>query len=91
MDKDQGVKLLSNKLQSTLAEDGAAADLVCVLDCMPLAISQAAAYINRQARMTTTGYLKEFCANSKKQESLLNWGADNLRRDESALNSVITR
>jgi tetratricopeptide (TPR) repeat protein len=90
MDEDQGVKLLSNKLQSTSAEDGAAADLVRALDCMPLAISQAAAYINRRARMTTTGYLKEFCASSKKKESLLNWDAGDLRRDESASNSVIT-
>jgi hypothetical protein len=72
IDEDQGVQLLCNKLQSTSAEDGAAADIVRELDCMPLAISQAAAYINRRARMTTTGYLEEFGANSKKKERLLN-------------------
>jgi tetratricopeptide (TPR) repeat protein len=90
MDENQGVQLLCNKLQATSTENGAAADLVRALDCMPLAISQAAAYINRRAHMTTTSYLNEFCANSKKKESLLNWDAGDLRRDESASNSVVT-
>jgi tetratricopeptide (TPR) repeat protein len=90
MDVDQGIQLLWNKLQPTSTEEGASADLVRELDCMPLAISQAAAYINRRGRMTTAGYLYEFHANSKKKESLLNWDAGDLRRDESASNSVVT-
>ncbi|KAF2820914.1 hypothetical protein CC86DRAFT_238954, partial [Ophiobolus disseminans] len=90
MDEDQGVQLLCNKLQPTSTEHGAAADLVRALDCMPLAISQAAAYIHRRACMTITRYLKEFCTNSMKKASLLNWDAGDLRRDKSASNSVVT-
>ncbi|KAF2787748.1 hypothetical protein K505DRAFT_221830, partial [Melanomma pulvis-pyrius CBS 109.77] len=90
MDENQGIQLLYNKLQDTPTEEGAAVNLLRTLDYMPLAISQAAAYINRRAHMTIAGYLSEFRADNKKRESLLNWDADDLRRDESASNSVVT-
>lgn len=70
-------------------EDGAA-DLLCALDYIPLAISQAAAYINWQVRKTASGYLNEFRRNDKKKENLLNRDADDIRWDESASNSVVT-
>lgn len=42
------------------------------LDYIPLAITQAAAYINRRApRITISGYLKEFHKNDKKKANLL--------------------
>ncbi|KAH8689766.1 hypothetical protein GQ44DRAFT_637109, partial [Phaeosphaeriaceae sp. PMI808] len=88
MDKDQAVQLLRNKLEDA-SDEGGMADLVDALDRIPLAISQAAAYINRRARMTILGYLKEFRANDKKKESLLNRDAGDIRRDESASNSVV--
>ncbi|KAJ4374692.1 hypothetical protein N0V86_007565 [Didymella sp. IMI 355093] len=89
MDETDGLQLLRNKLRHPPPEEKAV-ELLRALDCIPLAISQAAAYINRRARMTVAGYLSEFRRNSKKRESLLNWDAGELRRDESASNSVVT-
>ncbi|KAF2188819.1 hypothetical protein K469DRAFT_702535 [Zopfia rhizophila CBS 207.26] len=89
MDKSQGLQLLQNKLQDAAKEEGAA-DLLRALDYIPLAITQAAAFINRRSRMTALGYLDEFRKNEKKKESLLNWDFGDLRRDLSASNSVVT-
>ncbi|KAI4940870.1 hypothetical protein J4E91_011127 [Alternaria rosae] len=88
MDEGEGLQLLRNKLRDPLVEEGAV-DLLRALDCIPLAVAQAAAYINRRGRITVAGYLAEFRKNSKKRESLLNWDAGELRRDESASNSVV--
>ena len=90
MDESQGLQLLCNKLVAGVSDKGAALDLLRVLDCMPLAITQAAAYINRRVRMTIAGYLREFRASDTKRESLLNRDAGDLRRDESASNSIVT-
>jgi hypothetical protein len=90
MDKGQALQLLRNKLENTSNEDGAA-DLLYALNYIPLAITQAAAYINRRAPcITISGYLNEFRRNDKKKENLLNRDAGDLRRDGSASNSVIT-
>lgn len=89
MNESEGLQLLRNKLRDPLIEESAVA-LLHALDCIPLVITQAAAYINRRARMTVAGYLKEFQRNRKKRESLLNWDAGELRRDTSASNSVVT-
>ena len=89
MDKNQGLQLLRNKLEDTSSEEGAV-DLLHTLDYIPLAIAQAAAYINRRARITISSYLDEFRANYKKREYFLNWDAGDLRRDKSASNSVVT-
>src|SRR5690349_17939406 len=59
MDESQSIQLLQSKLQDASIEEGAA-DLPCALDYMPLAITRAAAYINRRARMTISKYLDEF-------------------------------
>ena len=65
--------------------------LLETLGYLPLAITQAAAYINRRApRMTISGYLEEFRKNDKKKANLLNRDAGDLRRDGSASNSVVT-
>lgn len=89
MNESEGLQLLGNKLRDAPAEESAV-ELLHALDCIPLAITQAAAYINRRARMTVAGYLKEFQSSSKKRESLLNWDSGELRRDTSAFNSVVT-
>jgi tetratricopeptide (TPR) repeat protein len=89
MDRSQALRLLRNKLQDVSNEDGAT-DLLHTLDYIPLAIAQAAAYINRRARMTISGYLDEFRRNDRKKENLLNRDAGDLRRDNSASNSVVT-
>jgi tetratricopeptide (TPR) repeat protein len=90
MNESQGLQLLYNKLLDPSHEEGVAIELLRTLDCMPLAITQAAAYINRRSHLTISDYLDEFHANDKRRESLLNWDAGDLRRDESASNSVVT-
>ncbi|RYP47712.1 hypothetical protein DL768_006248 [Monosporascus sp. mg162] len=88
MDESQALHLFRNKLQSASKEEGAA-DLLRALDYIPLAITQAAAYINRRTRWTAYNYLDEFHKNDKKKESILNRDAGDLRRDASASNSVV--
>jgi tetratricopeptide (TPR) repeat protein len=88
MDEGEGLRLLHHKLRSPPVQESAV-ELLHALDCIPLAITQAAAYINRRARMTVASYLIEFQKNNKKRESLLNWDAGELRRDKSASSSVV--
>jgi tetratricopeptide (TPR) repeat protein len=87
MDASEGQKLLCTKLIVAPSQK-MAAELVSSLDHIPLAISQAAAYINRNAHMDIDHYVTELRAN-KNKESLLRWESDDLRRDESASNSVV--
>jgi tetratricopeptide (TPR) repeat protein len=89
MNDSQGLQLFRNKLENVSNEEGAA-DLLLALDYIPLAITQAAAYINRRERITAAGYLDEFLRNDKKKESLLNQDIGDLRRDDSASNSVVS-
>ncbi|KAF2732966.1 hypothetical protein EJ04DRAFT_469350 [Polyplosphaeria fusca] len=89
MDDSQALQLLRMKLEDTSDERGMV-DLIKALDRIPLAITQAAAYINRGARMTVQRYLEDFWRCDRKKSSLLNRDAGDLRRDESASNSVIT-
>ncbi|KAH6612995.1 hypothetical protein C7974DRAFT_322280, partial [Boeremia exigua] len=89
MNEDEGLQLLRNKLRDPPIEESAV-ELLHALDCIPLAVTQAAAYINRRTRMTVAGYLKDFQRNRMKRESLLNWDAGEPRRDTSASNSVVT-
>jgi hypothetical protein len=89
MNEGEGLHLLHNKLRDLPAK-GDASELLRELNYIPLAINQAAAYINRGARMTVARYMEQFRKSSKKQESLLRWDASELRRDPSACNSVVT-
>lgn len=88
MNAEEGLQLLHNKLQDMPVRESAL-DLLSALDYMPLAISQATAYINRRTRMTTTVYLDEFRASDRNKESLLNFESVDIRRDESASNSIL--
>ncbi|KAJ4160360.1 hypothetical protein NW754_003485 [Fusarium falciforme] len=90
MDDAQGLHLFRNKLNGDFDRD-AAADLLRALDCIPLAITQAAAYINRRApRASVKTYLDAFRESDNKKGSLLNRDAGDLRRDETVSNSVVT-
>ncbi|KAI8663500.1 hypothetical protein NCS57_00951200 [Fusarium keratoplasticum] len=90
MDDAQGLHLFRNKLNGDFDRD-AAADLLRALDCIPLAITQAAAYINRRIpRESVKTYLDAFRESDKKKGSLLNRDAGDLRRDETVSNSVVT-
>jgi tetratricopeptide (TPR) repeat protein len=90
MDEGQAVRLLQNKLEDASNESGMS-NLIRTLGHIPLAISQAAAYINHRApRTTVSSYLDEFQKNDRKRTNLLNRDAGDLRRDEGASNSVVT-
>ncbi|CAH0028566.1 unnamed protein product [Clonostachys rhizophaga] len=89
MDDIQSLELFRNKVEGEFDEDSAAA-LLRALDHIPLAITQAAAYINRRApRISVRTYLDDFCKSDRKKGSLLNSDAGDLRRDETVANSVI--
>ncbi|KAK7416538.1 hypothetical protein QQX98_005142 [Neonectria punicea] len=81
------LELFRNKLQGKFDEN--AADLFHTLDYIPLAITQAAAYINRRA-ISVKAYLDAFRKSDKKKGNILNRDAGDLRRDETVSNSVVT-
>ena len=90
MNNAQALRLFRNKLKEEFDQD-AAADLLRELNYIPLAIAQAAAYINRRApRITVKKYLNSFLKSDKSKSNLLNRDAGDLRRDEGVSNSVIT-
>jgi tetratricopeptide (TPR) repeat protein len=90
MDEGQALALLRRKLISSFDEkDGA--ELVHALDCMPLAITQAAGYINRLGpRSSVPKYLNQLRKSDMSKANLLNRDAGDLRRDPRVSNSIIT-
>ncbi len=78
MNAAEGLQLLCNRLCDRLTDDSAR-DLLHALDYIPLAISQAVAYINQGARMTVKRYLEKFQKSKRDQENLLNWDTGELR------------
>ncbi|KAF2830797.1 hypothetical protein CC86DRAFT_443678 [Ophiobolus disseminans] len=82
--------LLRRKLGGVREEDGSIAELATTLDCMPLALVQAAAYIcERAPRCLVRQYLVEYQQSDSRKTSLLNRGAGQLCRDKAASNSVL--
>ena len=89
-DRTGGSYLLRKRLGSFSNED-VAADLVRALDYIPLAISQAAAYIQaREPRSSLQKYLAEFRESERKKAWLLGHDAGDLRRDRGASNAILT-
>lgn len=93
MEVDEAVVLLTKKLMKTegdrLRDD--LVDLARQLDCMPLAMSQAAAYVNQRApRMTLSRYLEVLRGSDDGRSQLLQTAIPDRRRDGQALNSIIT-
>ncbi|OBS15388.1 hypothetical protein FPOA_13777 [Fusarium poae] len=67
MGEEQALELLQRRLENK-TDEAAAKDLVRTLDCIPLAVNQAAAYINRRSpRVTTKSYLNEFYRSEKRK------------------------
>ncbi|PVH90598.1 hypothetical protein DM02DRAFT_678511 [Periconia macrospinosa] len=63
MEEDEALQLLGSKLQAEKlqrTDKDSTMELVNALDRLPLAIDQAAGYINQQADMTVPGYLRGF-------------------------------
>ncbi|KAL9082520.1 MAG: hypothetical protein Q9165_008869 [Trypethelium subeluteriae] len=86
MDEDQAVQLLLNKLGDAAEND--ARQLLQALECIPLAVVQAASYINRlRPRIAILDYLYEI--RTLKKEVHLHYKAPpDIRRDDQAPNSV---
>ncbi|KAH6704282.1 hypothetical protein BKA61DRAFT_660865 [Leptodontidium sp. MPI-SDFR-AT-0119] len=95
MDKVDAVALLEKKLRmqedsDTDGKNSNISDLAAVLECMPLAIVQAAAYISQRApRCSVSEYLDKFRKSDREKTSLLDNKAGHLRRDREAKNSII--
>jgi tetratricopeptide (TPR) repeat protein len=89
MNEDQALTLLYNKLGVWYIEQYAL-QLVRELDCMPLAISQAAAYIWQSAgRCTIQQYLEKLRQCDASEASVLDVDRRDLRRDRESSNAII--
>jgi tetratricopeptide (TPR) repeat protein len=87
----QSLEVLKTKVPVDASEEQEALELVETLDRIPLAITQAGAYIRQRApRMTIQKYLSVFRKNNANQTTLLNSGARDLRRDSEVPDSVIS-
>ena len=81
---------LEKKLRSLLNMD-VAIYLVQALELVPLALSQAAAYIQvRAPRTSSKKYLAEFRENERQRSRLLEYDARDLRLDGGASNAIPT-
>ncbi|KXX76355.1 Kinesin light chain [Madurella mycetomatis] len=90
MAQTDALTLLQKKLGS-LPDVDVAAGLVQALDLVPLAISQAAAYIQARApRSSPKKYLAEFQESERKKNRLLEYDGGDLRRDGGASNAILT-
>ncbi|KAI9765675.1 MAG: hypothetical protein M1840_007233 [Geoglossum simile] len=90
MDEGDALALFRKKL-SFDADKHKAIELLQVLDHMPLAITQAAAYIEQRApRMTISRYLDEIRRSDHDQARLLKKDVGDSRRDDRVSNSIIT-
>lgn len=85
------VQLLNNKLGSAVVRSNEdSADLVALLEYMPLAIVQAAAYISELApRYSVRRYVTEFRQGDERRSTLLDYDGGHLRRDGEAKSSII--
>ncbi|KAM0257342.1 hypothetical protein ACHAQJ_004429 [Trichoderma viride] len=89
MDSLEALRIFQNKLIGDIDQD-AAVDLVHALEFIPLAVNQAAAYINRRApRVSIRSYLDDFRQSEGQKKSLLHRDAGDLRRHEEVSNSVV--
>lgn len=88
MNLEESVNLLRNILPEALQEE--ASELVKELENIPLAISQASAYIKAVTMISIPKYLKLFRRDNEDQAALLNQNKEDLRRDSGVPNAVIT-
>ncbi|KAK4207944.1 kinesin light chain 3 [Rhypophila decipiens] len=90
MVQTDALTLLERKLGS-LSDPDVAADLIQALDLVPLAISQAAAYIQaRVPRSSPRKYLTEFRESEHEKSRLPQYDGGDLRRDGGASNAIFT-
>ncbi len=92
LDEDDALILLKTRVPNCKSSEADERALVQALERIPLAITQAGAYIlNRAPRITISTYLELFRQSNENQEHLLNnEDAKDLRRDYSIRHAVIT-
>jgi hypothetical protein len=89
MDEVHAIALLQRKL-GTQSDGEDTIELVAMLDFMPLAIVQAAAYIGQRAsRCSIRQYIKKFQKTDRSKTSLLTHKSNPFQRDQDARNSII--
>ncbi|KFA70623.1 hypothetical protein S40285_09275 [Stachybotrys chlorohalonatus IBT 40285] len=92
MNVKDAVTLFEKKFRRPISDDTfeLVTTLVASLECMPLAIVQAAAYISqRWPRCSFKQYLDDYQASDRKKAGLLSYEGGNLRRDANARNSIL--
>jgi tetratricopeptide (TPR) repeat protein len=90
MTRKDAEQLLFTKIPDGISSAPERAELVRELDYLPLAITQAAAYISaRVTRMTVPRYLAHYRNDEVSQSRLLDEESGDLRRDPGVPNSVI--
>ncbi|KAK2763919.1 hypothetical protein FQN54_009538 [Arachnomyces sp. PD_36] len=90
MDQSDSLTLFKKKLDGDYDTDDGS-ELIQILDYMPLAIAQAAAYINQRAPLTTVSkYLHDIRKSDGDRSRLLQQDAGDTRRDGTASNSILT-
>jgi tetratricopeptide (TPR) repeat protein len=89
MDEAQALALFEKKLEAQ-RDSGHVAELAALLEYMPLAIVQAAAYISQRAPLYSVAkYLKEFKKSEPMRLRLLTHDDNQLRRDWEASSAII--
>lgn len=90
MNQPDALALLSTKLNREQDDPEQLTDLARSLDCVPLALAQAAAYIRKRApRCSVRTYMQMLNKSDNSKQNLLNLDDGNLRRDLDANNSII--
>ena len=90
MSKDDTFALLTKKLPEDPSDRSVKEELIVELDSVPLAITQASAYITVHApRMTVLKYLQMLQQGDQNQVQILSKNEADLRRDPGVPNSVI--
>ena len=92
MAKIDAVALLQKKLEAVGGKNDLedSEELAGVLEYMPLALVQAAAYIHQKGpKYSVQHYVAEFQRSDRRRTSLLNYEGGHLRRDPDAKNSII--
>lgn len=89
MDEKQAITMMENRLKLKYDHDELL-ELVRMLSCMPLALSQAAAYINRRApRCSISEYMAKLTDSATASSSVFDEEQGEMARDREARNSIM--
>ncbi|KAF2112482.1 P-loop containing nucleoside triphosphate hydrolase protein [Lophiotrema nucula] len=89
METSMATALLSKKLKNAHDDDKRIAELADMLDGMPLALVQAAAFIKKRASWSVARYLDELRRSDRRATKLLSEEAGLLQRDIEAENCIL--